>query len=84
MFAAAAGVADAQVLAPTGTGDKSLEDRNVKNRSIDLERVDRDARKNDSIDQKAVEAANAARFEEIKQDFENLQRLQNDIISIYS
>lgn len=71
----------AQVAAPPGAGDKNLEDRNIKTRSIDLERIDRDAQRSEAGTQS--QAAPAANFAEIKQDFENIQRLQDQIVAAY-
>ena len=77
---ACASYAAAQSPAPPGAGDKNLGDRNIKDRSMELERVkreaDKPARKND--------AADTARFEEIKDDFENIQRLQDEVLKAYT
>lgn len=82
----------AQQAAPPGAGDKDLSDKNVKTRSIDLERVDRDARKengekanpakNSNAD-KPTEDKLAAKYDEIKTDFEQVQMSQNAIIKAY-
>jgi len=74
------------------TGDKDLRDTNVRTRSIDLERVDRDARKNEKSNENPS-AANpsevktkdklAAKYEEIKTDFEQLQMSQDVVIKTY-
>lgn len=73
----------AQRETPAGAGDKDLSDRGVKNRSSDLERVTRDAKKQDPA--KSLEAVGAtAKFEEIKEDFENLQRRQDEIVKAYT
>jgi hypothetical protein len=84
LFFVSTATGSAQVQPPLFSGDKNLEDRDVKTRSIDLERVDRDARKIDAQHSDPT-APNvyAGKFEQIKQDFENLQRLQNDIITSY-
>lgn len=66
---------------PPGAGDKSLEDRSIKNRSIELERIKRDAGKPDNNDQAAMPPA---KFQEIKDDFETIQRLQDEIVTIYT
>ena len=71
------------VQTPIVAGDKDLADRGVKNRSIDLERVDRDARLNDANSRQSG-AASAARFAEIKSDFESLQRLEDEIVKEYT
>lgn len=67
---------------PAGAGDKNLEDRNVKGRSIDLERVKRDADKLDPKNQAL--AIPPLKFQEIKEDFEGLQLRQDAIRKIYS
>jgi hypothetical protein len=70
-------------IAPPGAGDRNLENRNIKDRSIELERVKRDAEKPDSSTQPAA-AMSPAKFQEVKEDFENLQRLEDEIIKIYT
>lgn len=67
---------------PPGAGDKSLEDRNIKDRSIELERIKRDAEKPDNKNQAATMPPE--KFQEIKDDFENIQRLQSEIVAIYT
>jgi hypothetical protein len=59
-----------------------LEDRDIKGRSVELERIRRDAGKPDQNAQ--PQQIPKERFEEIKQDFENIQRLQNEIITAYT
>jgi hypothetical protein len=66
---------------PPGAGDKSLEDRSIKNRSIELERIKRDAEKPDNNSQAAMPPA---KFQEIKDDFETIQRMQDEIVTIYT
>jgi len=72
----------AQHETPAGAGDKNLEDRNVKGRSIDLERVKRDASKSDPKD--STSGVPPLIFQEIKEDFEGLQLRQDEIRKIYS
>ena len=72
----------AQRETPAGAGDKDLSDRGIKNRSSDLERVTRDANKQNSTEHRQTENA-AARFEEIKEDFEGLQHRQDEILKAY-
>src|SRR5688500_269285 len=67
---------------PAGAGDKNLEDRTVKSRSIELERVKRDAEKQDPRNQAAP--VSAVKFQEIKEDFEGLQLRQDEIRKIYT
>src|SRR5262245_12851324 len=79
---ACASYAAGQAQAPPGAGDKNLGDRNIKDRSMELERIKREAdkptRKNEPT------AADTARFEEIKEDFENIQRLQDEVLKAYT
>jgi hypothetical protein len=70
-------------IAPPGAGDRNLENRNIKDRSIELERVKRDADKPDSSNQPSP-AMSAAKFQEVKEDFENVQRLEDEIVKIYT
>jgi hypothetical protein len=70
--------------APPGAGDKNLENRDIKDRSIELERVKRDAEKPDRKDQKAAPTPPAVNFQQVKEDFETIQKLQDDIVSAYS
>lgn len=72
----------AQVM-PPGSSDKNLDDRNVKDRSMELERVKKDAAKADKNKQQS-EQVSELKFSEIKEDFEKLQMLQNDIIAAYT
>jgi hypothetical protein len=69
-------------IAPPGSSDKNLEDRDIKGRSVELERIRRDAGKPDQNAQ--PQQIPKEKFEEIKQDFENIQRLQNEIITAYT
>src|SRR5687767_3228234 len=68
---------------PAGAGDKNLEDRNIKNRSIELERIKRDANKPEKGGQQP-EKMPEAKFREIKEDFERIQLSQSDIITAYT
>ena len=67
---------------PAGAGDKNLEDRNVKSRSIELERVKRDAEKQNP--KNPTQGVPAVKFQEIKEDFEGLQLRQDEIRKIYT
>ena len=76
-----------QVTPPTVSGDKDLRDTNVKSRSVDLERVERDARKNEKSGANPsatkTEDKLAAKYEEIKTDFEQMQMSQDVVIKTY-
>lgn len=77
---------------PAGAGDKDLRDTNIKIRSNELERIDREAKKEAA----KKEAANkkdksaeqpkdelAAKYDEIKTDYEQIQMSQDAIIKAY-
>ncbi|HYJ92158.1 MAG TPA: hypothetical protein VEV84_12670 [Pyrinomonadaceae bacterium] len=55
--------------APPGAGDRNTGDTNIKERSVELERVDRDMHKN----QKSAEPTPKVNFDQIKEDFEQIQ-----------
>ena len=82
LFVLTATTSWAQREAPPGASDKGAIDRGKKDRSIELERVKRDADKPEAKSQQAP-ASDAAKFEEIKKDFEGLQRRQDDILNAY-
>lgn len=69
---------------PPGASDKSLEDRNIKSRSIELERIKRDANKPDPGNQRQPDKMLAAKFQDIKEDFEQIQLSQSEIITAYT
>lgn len=92
ILAAAFSTVSAQVT-PAGAGDKNLRDTDVKGRSNELERIDRDARKEPG--KKKVKSAQtpaaaaqpenrlAAKYDEIKTDYEQIQLSQDSIIKAY-
>ena len=81
----------AQQAAPPGGGDKDLRDTNVKSRSNELERIDRDAKKqptgskNSTPVPATAEAEDklAAKYGEIKTDYEQIQLSQDAVIKTY-
>lgn len=77
------GSAWSQREAPPGASDKGAMDRGSKDRSIELERIKRDANKPDAKGASAAVPAAPAKFEEIKEDFEGLQRRQDEILQAY-
>lgn len=83
-FFALSGIASSQQEAPAGSSDKGAMDRSVKNRSIELERIKRDAEKPDVKGQQSPSPEAIAKFEEIKEDFEGLQRKQDEILKAYT
>ena len=81
---ALSGTASSQREAPAGSSDKGAMDRSVKDRSIELERIKRDAEKPDAKGQQSPSPETKAKFEEIKEDFEGLQRKQDEILKAYT
>ena len=76
----------AQVTPPPGAGDKDLRDTDVKRRSVEMERVERDAKKNSkSANQTPAPAEDrlAAKYDEIKTDYEQIQLSQDVVIKTY-
>ncbi len=78
---------------PAGAGDKDLRDTNVKGRSNEIERIKRDAEKsqksnknktaqNPAAEQPAKDKL-AAKYDEIKTDYEQIQLSQDSIIKAY-
>jgi len=55
--------------APPGAGNRNITDTSIKDRSNELERVDREMRKSD----KSAEPAAKVNFAQIKEDFEQIQ-----------
>jgi len=81
MAIACSGVNAQAVVAPPGSSDKTLGDNDIKSRSIELERIKREAEKPDRAQSQPIPKE---KFEEIKADFENIQRFQNGIIKAYT
>jgi hypothetical protein len=81
---ALSGTAWSQREAPPGSSDKGAMDRSGKDRSIELERIKREAEKPDVKGQQSTSPETAAKFEEIKEDFEGLQRKQDEILKAYT
>lgn len=78
----------AQVTPPPGAGDKDLRDTDVKRRSIEMERVERDAKKkgNTASNQTPTAPAEdrlAAKYDEIKTDYEQIQLAQDAVVKTY-
>ncbi len=72
---------------PPATGDVDLRDTDVKRRSVEMERIERDAKKGDrktsQANKKAAEDRLAAKFGEIKIDYEQMQLSQDAIVKAY-
>lgn len=86
----------AQASAPPGAGDRSLPDRDVKGRAVELERISRDAEKNAKSKKKDKDKDKAVtepqpeerseldlKYPEIKEDFEQMQTSYDAIIKAY-
>jgi len=71
-------------LPPPGASDNGPMDRNIKNRSNELERVKRESKKSGKKNQASGPTDEAARFEEIKKDFEQIQLSQDEVIKAYT
>lgn len=73
-----------QAVAPPGAGDKNLSDTGVKARSVELERTKRDASKpGDSATAANAEDKLAAKYDEIKTDYERIQLSQDVVVKTY-
>ncbi len=72
---------------PPGVGDKDLRDTDVKKRSVEMDRIERDAKKNavsaPSQTTAPAEDRLAAKYDEIKADYEQIQLLQDVVIKTY-
>ena len=71
-------------LAPAGAGDKTLADNDIKLRSVELERIKREANKNDPTSFAPINSEIKAKFPQIKEDFENIQIAEAAIIKAYT
>lgn len=85
---------DAQISAPPGAGDKNLQDRDVKGRSVEMERISRDAKKSDKAKKNDKNQPNTEvspqttsdldlKYPEIKEDFEQLQMSYDSVVKSY-
>ncbi len=74
----------AQRETPAGAGDKNLADNNVKMRSVELERVKREAAVAEAASFAPINTKLAAKFPQIKEDFEGIQMLEDSIIKAYT
>ena len=77
----------AQVTPPPGAGDKDLRDTDVKKRSVEMDRIERDSKKNAAspASQTTAQAEDrlAAKYDEIKTDYEEIQLSQDVVIKTY-
>ncbi len=74
----------AQRETPAGAGDKNLADNNIKMRSVEMDRIKRDADLVRAAAYAPISKDIVKRFPEIKEDFESIQISQGNIISAYS
>lgn len=72
-----------QVPPPPVADNASPQDRSMKDRSVEMERVKRDADKGGVVTGKGGEAMAATKFNEIKEDFEKIQESQSSIVAAY-
>ena len=82
-LAAAVGSVFAQVGTPAGAGDSTLRDDNIRLRSVELDRIKREAAKIDSAEYGTVNPKLEAKFPQIKEDFESIQISDAAIIKAY-
>ncbi len=79
----------AQRTPPPGAGDKDMRDTGVKSRSIEMERIKREANKtgksaeNPAAPNSTAEDKLAAKYDEIKTDYEQIQLSQDVVIKTY-
>lgn len=66
---------------PTPVVEADLRDNTIKMRSVELERIKREANKLNPVESTKEREI---RFGEIKEDFENIQKLQDSIIKAYT
>ncbi len=71
-------------IAPPGAGDTNLQDNTIKMRSVEIERVKRDANKDNPESFAPINQEIKAKFPQIKEDFEAVQILQAAIIKAYT
>ena len=74
----------AQRQTPAGAGDKNLADNDIKMRSVELERVKKDAAKAEAASFAPINTKLAAKFPQIKEDFEGIQLLEDAIVKAYT
>jgi hypothetical protein len=70
--------------APPGAGDKTLGDNDIKLRSVELERIKREAQVAEAASYAPINPKLVAQFSQIKDDYEAIQILQGAIIKAYT
>ncbi len=68
---------------PAGAGDSSLRNDDIRLRSVELERIKREALKNDPNAYGAINPKLDAKFPQVKEDFESIQISEAAIIKAY-
>jgi len=74
----------AQLETPAGAGDRNLTDNNIKMRSVEIERIRREAAVAEAASFAPINTKLAAKFPQIKEDFEGIQMLEDAIIKAYT
>jgi len=69
---------------PAGAGDKNLADNGIKLRSVELERIKREAERAEAASFAPINTEINSRFPQIKEDFEGIQILEAAIIKAYT
>lgn len=69
---------------PAGAGDKNLGDNAIKTRSVEMERMKKEARQAEAASFAPVNKDIVARFPQIKEDFEGIQIFQTTIVTAYT
>lgn len=70
--------------APAGAGDKNLGDDSIKMRSVEMERIKREALATEAASFAPISKDISAKFPQIKEDFEGIQILEGAIIKAYT
>ncbi len=70
--------------APSGAGDKTLGDNDVKFRSVELERIKRQSQDAEAASYAPINPKITAQFNQVKDDYEAIQLLQAAIIKAYT
>jgi hypothetical protein len=74
----------AQRETPAGAGDKNLGDDGIKMRSVEMERIKREAQIAEASAFAPINKEISAKFPQIKEDFEGIQVLEGSIIKAYT
>ena len=69
---------------PAGAGDKNIGEDLIKLRSVEIERMKREANKSGSAESPAINSKIESKFPEIKEDFEGIQIAETAIIKTYT